>query len=99
MGSERSLAMFPEGTRNADGGLLPLKMGAFALALQHELPLVPIACIGGDACLPPRTLAMRPGKMTLRVGRTFEPGTPAYESRTALAGAVKDELLELLDGA
>lgn len=96
MKRDRPLAMFPEGTRNAGAGLLPLKKGAFALALEHGLPLVPIACVGGNLCLPPRTLRMRPGTMSLRVGRTLQPDSAAYDSRATLAEAVRLEFLDLL---
>jgi lysophosphatidate acyltransferase len=34
--------MFPEGTRNHEGGLLPFKKGAFHLALQAGVPVVPV---------------------------------------------------------
>ena len=39
-----SIWMFPEGTRSQGKGLLPFKTGAFHIALQAQVPLVPIAC-------------------------------------------------------
>ncbi|VDD80533.1 unnamed protein product [Mesocestoides corti] len=39
---EVNLFMFPEGTRNASGRLLPFKKGAFYLAIQTQLPIQPI---------------------------------------------------------
>ncbi|WFD20713.1 1-acylglycerol-3-phosphate O-acyltransferase [Malassezia caprae] len=41
-----ALFMFPEGTRShmATPGLLPLKKGAFHLAIQTQLPIIPIVC-------------------------------------------------------
>lgn len=37
------VAMFPEGTRNKDGdGLLPFKKGAFHLAIETGVPIVPV---------------------------------------------------------
>lgn len=37
-----SMYMFPEGTRSKGNGLLPFKRGAFTLAIQSGLPIVPI---------------------------------------------------------
>lgn len=37
-----SLYMFPEGTRSRGKGLLPFKKGAFALAIESGLPIVPV---------------------------------------------------------
>lgn len=39
-----SIWMFPEGTRSQGKGLLPFKTGAFHIAMQAKVPLVPIAC-------------------------------------------------------
>ncbi|CAM5222925.1 1-acyl-sn-glycerol-3-phosphate acyltransferase [Alishewanella longhuensis] len=37
-----SVWMFPEGTRSYGRGLLPFKMGAFHIALEANVPLVPV---------------------------------------------------------
>lgn len=37
-----SMYMFPEGTRSHGKGLLPFKTGAFALAVESGLPIIPI---------------------------------------------------------
>jgi 1-acyl-sn-glycerol-3-phosphate acyltransferase len=47
-----SVMMFPEGTRSKDGNLLPFKDGAFALAIEAGVPILPVAIAG--------TRAMRP---------------------------------------
>ena len=43
---------FPEGTRTKDGRLRPFKDGAFELAVEHGVPLIPIAVHGTGKALP-----------------------------------------------
>ncbi len=39
-----NLAIFPEGTRSKTGEFLPFKKGAFQIAAESGLPLVPVVC-------------------------------------------------------
>ena len=47
-----SIMMFPEGTRSANGELQPFRDGAFRLAIDCGLPLVPIVIDGTHEILP-----------------------------------------------
>jgi 1-acyl-sn-glycerol-3-phosphate acyltransferase len=70
----QSLAAFPEGTRSRDGRLLPFKKGAFALAMESGVPVVPLGIQGGAAVLPKGTWRVAPATYHLRVGTPLYPG-------------------------
>jgi 1-acyl-sn-glycerol-3-phosphate acyltransferase len=57
-----SVVIFPEGTRSETGQPGPFKKGAFRLALDLKLPLLPITIIGTKDILPTGTIDVKPGK-------------------------------------
>ncbi len=46
------LLIFPEGTRSRTGAMAKFKMGVAALAIQHAVPVLPIALVGAYAAMP-----------------------------------------------
>lgn len=54
---------FPEGTRSHDGTLKPFKVGAFKIADENGVSVVPIAIKGAKDLLPKGSAV--PGKATL----------------------------------
>lgn len=63
-----SLCAFPEGTRSRDGTVGPFKGGAFQVALQAGVPVVPIAITGSGKVLPASGFRVRPGTIRVRIG-------------------------------
>jgi 1-acyl-sn-glycerol-3-phosphate acyltransferase len=47
-----SIMIFPEGTRTKDGSLGRFADGAFALAVMHQVPVLPLVVEGTFDCLP-----------------------------------------------
>jgi 1-acyl-sn-glycerol-3-phosphate acyltransferase len=75
-----SLALYPEGTRSPDGRLMPFKRGAFVMALQAGVPIVPVSIAGARKLMPKGTWAIHPGEMTIRFGHPIDPS--AYTTAT-----------------
>ena len=61
------ILFFPEGTRTKPGQVVPFKKGAFRLAIDLSLPVLPTTIEGTERLLPTETLDWRPGAVTLRI--------------------------------
>lgn len=90
---------FPEGTRSADGRLKAFKDGAFELAVEHGVPLIPIAVHGTGKALPKHGLVLEEN-VDARV-EVLEPLAPGAfgsvaelrdEARRRIAVALGEEL-------
>ena len=64
-----SIMVFPEGTRSEDCRILRFHKGAFHLAQELHLDIVPICLNGVGYVLPKRELMLRKGNITVTVGR------------------------------
>lgn len=62
-----SVMFFPEGTRSRDGRLKPFKTGAFKMAVDLGIPILPITLRGTRHILPVGTLDLYPGKAEIIV--------------------------------
>lgn len=65
--SGTSVLFFPEGTRTESSALKPFKKGAFKMALDLGLPILPITLSGTDHVMPTKTLELMPGKVNMTI--------------------------------
>lgn len=63
-----SVVVFPEGSRTPDGKMHPFKRGAYQLAMEFNLPVVPITIDGAYSVLPRKGAKLpRPGHIILTI--------------------------------
>lgn len=60
-----SVLFFPEGTRSRDRRMRPFKKGAFRMALDLQLPILPVTIVGTRDILPSDTLDLYPGRAAM----------------------------------
>ncbi len=92
-----SLVMFPEGTRSPDGRLRRFKKGAFALAIETQADLVPVAIDGGGRVLPRGARSVRPGVIRLRCAARVPLRGLTVADRDALVAGTRDTVERLLE--
>ena len=88
-----SLVLFPEGTRSADGRLGEFKQGAFSLAIEAGVPVVPVAIIGSRERLVKKSLMVNPGTIHLDIGNPID---PKGMDKSELAIKVRSEIDRML---
>jgi 1-acyl-sn-glycerol-3-phosphate acyltransferase len=60
-----SVIVFPEGTRSSDGSIAPFREGAFRLAINLGVDVVPLAVAGTENTLPKHSLVFRPTRASV----------------------------------
>ena len=73
-----SVLVFPEGTRSADCTILRFHQGAFYLAKELELDIVPVVTHGIGYMFPKKEFLLRKGDVTIRVEKRISPENKTY---------------------
>ena len=79
-----SLVIFPEGSRSWDGKLIPFKRGAFMLAAEFRLPVVPITIDGSFKAMPRSTYNMTPTTIHITIHKPIYPGEKGFNTKKLL---------------
>ena len=93
----RSVVAFPEGTRSRTGKLGVFKRGAYMLATEFNLPVVPITIDGSYDVMPINHILPRPGHIKLTIHKPIYAGAEGHdlrklidESREAIASSLPE---------
>jgi 1-acyl-sn-glycerol-3-phosphate acyltransferase len=87
-----SLLIFPEGTRSRTGQMLPFSPGAFTMAIEAGVPIVPITIEGARELMPPGTLRIKPGRLKLTFLDPVETTGLTANDRQALMDLVRGRM-------
>jgi len=91
-----SFLIFPEGTRSRSGALLPFKKGGFIMAIQAQVPIVPVAISGGRAAMRKGSAIVRPVQVSVRIGEPIPTAGMTLDDRDQLIERVRAEVERLL---
>ncbi len=84
-----SLVVFPEGTRSDDGQVGRFKPGVFAIAVDRQLPIIPITISGTRQIMRKGHLTVFPGVVTVTVHAPISTRGLTRSDVTALAARVR----------
>ena len=90
-----SFLIFPEGTRSRTGELLPFKKGGFIMAIQAQVPVVPVAVQGGRAAMGRGSAFVRPVRVSVRIGAPIPTAGLTLDDRDALIERVRRAVEDL----
>ena len=91
-----SFLIFPEGTRSRTGDLLPFKKGGFIMALEAQVPVVPVAVQGGRTAMRKGSAVVRPVHVSVRIGEPIPTAGLTLDDRDALIERVRRAVEDLL---
>ncbi|MEW5908464.1 MAG: lysophospholipid acyltransferase family protein [Thermodesulfobacteriota bacterium] len=95
-----SLLFFPEGHRSRNGRLGRFYSGAFRLAADFGIPLIPLCIAGTNDLLPPHRWWLKPASIRLRAlspvdPREFSGSSGHMEMKKVVKRAMEETLLEM----
>jgi len=91
----RRVLVFAEGTRSPDGYLQPFKKGGFHLAVDAQVPILPVAVNGSYRLFPKGAPAARPGRLEVAVGPPIATAGLTNDDVEALLERTREVILDL----
>jgi 1-acyl-sn-glycerol-3-phosphate acyltransferase len=91
------LLFFPEGTFSRMPGLLPFRMGAFLVAAEAGVPVVPVVLQGTRSLLRGDQWMPRRSSLTVKIGPPLEPKGADWFAAVQLRDAARAAILQLSD--
>jgi acyl carrier protein len=88
-----SLFVFPEGTLTRASGLMPFRMGAFQVAAEADLPVVPVTITGTRSALRDGSWFPHRGALTVIVSPAIVPKGSDWSAAVQLRDAARAEVL------
>ena len=92
-----SVMIFPEGTRSEDGTLLSFKPGAFKLAVETGVPVLPIAVSGSANGMPKGGPWVRPTTVSVKILEPIPTAGLRGRDVRKLRDDVRDRIARALD--
>lgn len=91
-----AILVFAEGTQNRTKEILqPFKDGAFRIAIDTQLPIVPLVVVGAGPLMPPGTLTIKPGRIKVIAGAPIPVTGLTTDDTQTLKQQVFDTMLEI----
>lgn len=92
-----SVMLFPEGTRSKTGKLLPFKSGAFRLAVETGVPVLPVAVHGTARGMPKGGPWVNPCRATARLLEPVDAAAYGPEGEKRLRDEVRGRIQAAVD--
>jgi len=88
----RTVLVFPEGTRSKDGEMKTFKKGGFMLALEAQVPIIPVGVSGTRNVVPRGEWRFQPGVVGVSLGEPIDTKGLTVEDRDVLMHRVREAL-------
>lgn len=79
-----SVVVFPEGSRTLDGRVHAFRRGAFTLAVEFGLPVVPLTIDGAYKVMPRTALLPRPGHIVLTIHKPITAPASGHDLKSLM---------------
>jgi 1-acyl-sn-glycerol-3-phosphate acyltransferase len=89
-----SVMIFPEGTRSRSGQIQPFKKGGFVLAVDAQVPIVPILIRGTYPIMPKGSFLIRPQAVSIDVLEPVETAAYRRKDKDALMARIHQAMTD-----
>jgi 1-acyl-sn-glycerol-3-phosphate acyltransferase len=92
-----SVVVYPEGTRSPDGEVKEFGKGAFRLAFESKLPILPVAIKDSRKVLPRGSLRINRGEIKIVIGKPISTENIEKRELNKLKDKVRSEIMKSME--